>query len=379
MSYLIKDRLLGCCFLVVALVVALVVTLMLAGMTKVSLAEPESAFLSNLKATKKSPVFTTYAATMERSEFTLDEGYHLRFYDPNSGIDLTSDTAGDWCLAFKRGARYVYELEGLDREPVITHSYPDIVKYVYHPFEDIQVRVTFLVYSSRSAVQEVVVRNLGGKSVELQVIPFLRNRDRAFRNVQARPDQNAITFIHEEYPDSWTLSHQVPYVDQVQNLFLLSHTPDRLASYHNYTGSHVQIPPVVDLGRKQVFRIWGRVYHNDGERCRHKPVRSRLMVLLDGDRRRILTEAAPRWGSASPSISKYGTYRVELGSFGNIHEGQQYAVHFLCTETGQCGMLSGTVGHPDSVRSVQRDLTLQANDLPKGSGRTPQRDPARRR
>ena len=34
-------------------------------------------FLSSLQATKDAPLFTTYAAAMERSEFTLDEGYHL--------------------------------------------------------------------------------------------------------------------------------------------------------------------------------------------------------------------------------------------------------------------------------------------------------------
>ncbi|NIW47926.1 MAG: hypothetical protein GWN14_21665, partial [candidate division Zixibacteria bacterium] len=33
-------------------------------------------YLSNLSASKDDPLFTTYAAALERSEFIVDEGYH---------------------------------------------------------------------------------------------------------------------------------------------------------------------------------------------------------------------------------------------------------------------------------------------------------------
>ncbi|HLB57347.1 MAG TPA: hypothetical protein VJL60_00885, partial [Gammaproteobacteria bacterium] len=63
--------------------------------------------LSNLNATKNSPLYTTYAAAMERSEFTLDEGYHFLFYDSTRGADFITDNAGDWSLGFRKGTKYV--------------------------------------------------------------------------------------------------------------------------------------------------------------------------------------------------------------------------------------------------------------------------------
>ena len=110
-------------------------------------------YLSNLRATKESPLFTTYAAAMERSEFTLDEGYHLMFYDSSRGIDLITDNAGVWSVGFRLGSRFVYALRDMAKPPVLTASYPDMVKYEYAPFDSIRVNITFVVHSSRMAVQ----------------------------------------------------------------------------------------------------------------------------------------------------------------------------------------------------------------------------------
>jgi hypothetical protein len=49
------------------------------------------------------PVFTTYAAPLPRSEYLVDEGYHLRFYSPKEPLAFTTDTAGDWGVGFRVG------------------------------------------------------------------------------------------------------------------------------------------------------------------------------------------------------------------------------------------------------------------------------------
>ncbi|MCK4297417.1 MAG: hypothetical protein KAX28_12275, partial [Candidatus Marinimicrobia bacterium] len=61
------------------------VIIFLLGLTDLPFAQEKITYLSNLSATKDSPLFTTYAASMERSEFTLDEGYHFLFYDSSRG------------------------------------------------------------------------------------------------------------------------------------------------------------------------------------------------------------------------------------------------------------------------------------------------------
>ena len=55
----------------------------LAGSLTIYSGEP---FLSNLNVQAEDPLYTTYAAQMERSEFTLDQAYHLQFYQPDEGL-----------------------------------------------------------------------------------------------------------------------------------------------------------------------------------------------------------------------------------------------------------------------------------------------------
>ena len=54
-----------------------------------------------IQAGPNDPVFTTYAAPLSRSEYLIDEAYHLRFYDRANPVALTSDTAGSWGVFFE--------------------------------------------------------------------------------------------------------------------------------------------------------------------------------------------------------------------------------------------------------------------------------------
>jgi hypothetical protein len=83
-------------------------------------------FLSNLSATKNSPIYSTYAASLERSEFIVDQGYQL-------------------------------------------------VKYFYYPFLKIRVEVFFLVYSSRIAIQDIKIINEGENLFNVLLIDTTAN------------------------------------------------------------------------------------------------------------------------------------------------------------------------------------------------------------
>lgn len=322
--------------------------------------EPAKPPLSSLRAGAGTPLFTTYCAARERSEFTLDEGYHLVYDDPDRGVTMETDTAGDWGLAFRLGDRTVDAVRDFARPPVITASYPDLVRFQFRPFEEIEVDATFLVQTSRRAVQALTVRNRGAGPASLQVVPYLHHRLRTFEKVEFLPEAPAVTAIHEELPDDWTREHRVPYVDRVRNIFLLSRAPDRLGSYRGYRWGPVVLPPEVDLMKPAVFRVWGRVDHPDGSRCRHDPAGARLMAVLDGDRSRLLTETAACWGTAGPNVSAYGYYGLELGNFGPLRGGEKYEIRFACGTTGETGGAAGTVGDLSAEKSRRQDIALAA-------------------
>lgn len=317
-------------------------------------------YLSNLSASKDSPIYTTYAAPMGHSEFTLDEGYHFRFYDPDRGADFVTDNAGDWSIGFRKGSRFVCEVKEMFKAPIITLSYPDVVRYYYFPFEDIRVDATFLVRSSRLAVQEIVVTNVGARAAAIDVVPFLQNNGRTFNDVRFIPDRNAITFSHEEFPDAWVLEHKVPYVDIVQDAFVFSEKMDRLSSFQSYRWGPVEIPQQIQLEKPPFFIVWGRIFHRDKERCRHLPPATRFTVTLSNDRSRILIEDAPRWGGTESNINAYSLYGIELGNFGRVQPGDSFAVRVSCLVTQQETSVEGVVPDTSKTHDMRFDARMSS-------------------
>ncbi len=188
-------------------------------------------FLSRLHATKDSPLYTTYAAAMQRSEFTLDVGYHMVFYDSTRGIEFENQKGGNWSIAFAEmsdghRANYVSTLPSLYRQPVIMTSYSDIVKYYYYPFKDLEVKSTFLVYSSSTAVQEFLIRNMSNRKRTIQVVPFLSIGKGSYRSILVNKISDEAMFTYVDLPDGWMLDHDMPHVDTVANLFTSSFIPD---------------------------------------------------------------------------------------------------------------------------------------------------------
>jgi hypothetical protein len=183
-------------------------------------------FLSALRAGADAPLFATYAAPIERSEFVIDEGYHFTYYDAPAGADFTTDSAGAMGMVFEMDGDVRYGISEMAEPPVITASYSDLVRYRSAPFEDIRVDGHFQVYSSRLALHEIEMTNGGETAATVYVYPFLR-RDMD----QVRTDGSAFTFEHAEPPDAWTTSHGVPYADRLQNVFLLNGAPDGVGAY----------------------------------------------------------------------------------------------------------------------------------------------------
>src|SRR5690242_757198 len=89
--------------------------------------QSHSPFLSNLTAGQNFPIYTGYAAAMERSAFTLDEGYRLQYDIDSLGADFITDNAGDIGFAIAENNKWIYKVADMYVKPVITISYPDMV------------------------------------------------------------------------------------------------------------------------------------------------------------------------------------------------------------------------------------------------------------
>lgn len=200
--------------------------------------QKKSSYLLTLKAGKNFPLYTTYAADKERSDFILDEGYVFRYDSDSLGADFTTDTGGNICLGFRKNGQWVYHVSDMYKPPVITTSFPDLAKYEYEPFRDIKVSALFMTYSSRIALLDITITNTGKEKAEINLVPFMRSNKRSFHSVSFGKEENMVAFSHEEYPDSWTISHNLPYADSIRDIFMVSSKINESFAFASESGIH---------------------------------------------------------------------------------------------------------------------------------------------
>jgi hypothetical protein len=322
-------------------------------------------YLSNLSASANSPLFTTYAAPLQRSEFVVDEGYQFLWYDPARGAEFITDTGGKLCLAFKLNGQVRHTVSQFSTAPIVTTSYSDIVRYYYYPFKGIRVDAVFLVYSSRIALQDLTVTNEGSEAARLSVYPYIEGPNGGVHSASFLPAHDGLTFSHREPPDGWTTGHSVPFQENLVDVFLLDTVADGFGGYAETGVSPSASHPGAVKAAANYCVEWGRVYHADGSACLHAPPVARQVIRRSASMAEILTELAPKWGDVDPNIPGNGYQGCELGNFSNppVAAGDTIVVTFTCSATGEAGS-ARTVVPP---LPAQGGVYLDVQCLPAGS------------
>ncbi len=188
-------------------------------------------YLSNLSCLASDPVFTTYAAPMERSDYRLDQAYRMMWYDPDSNIEFVSVDGGSLGAVFAMNGECRKTIRTFYREPIITHSYPDLVQFYFYPFRHIRVEVFFDVYSSTGCFAEYKVVNEGKRNADFTWFPYfylnqkLQNTDFIIQG---------FSFEHHKKRDGWMKNHDIPYVEDLQSVFMIDPVPDGFGTYRDF-------------------------------------------------------------------------------------------------------------------------------------------------
>lgn len=129
--------------------------------------------LLQIEAEASDPLYTTYAAAMERSRLYGDKAYKMDYYTDRYPVNYLSDQSGKIYNIWKINDVVVDKMNEFHRQPVVTASFPDMAILEYEPWPGIEVQETFLVYSSRVAVIRMWVTNNSGKPHEVDVYPVM--------------------------------------------------------------------------------------------------------------------------------------------------------------------------------------------------------------
>jgi len=320
--------------------------------------QKKATYLSSLNAGKDYPLYTTYAAAQERSDFILDEGYEFKYDQDLLGADFTTDTGGDIGVGFRMNGKWVYRVADMYKPPVISASYPDLVKYRFEPFENIRVDAVFMIYSSRMALVDFSIANLGSQIAEIEIYPFMRSNRRGFHQIRVDSKKSIIEFSHEEYPDSWTLGHQLPYVDSLRNIVMLSSDVNEACAFSSENGESPICPSSIYLDRKPARRLTGRLYAPTGERLVGSSPMNRLQLIVDDNFDQMVTENSSVGGTAQPVFETGGYFMIEGG---NINQNAKtYRLTGYNVKTGLQATLNGNF----TANLLRCDLKLSADNIP---------------
>lgn len=321
--------------------------------------------IPDLQAGKQSPLYTTYAAARNRSNFALDEGYEFVFNKDESAPVFTSDTGGEIGFAFKKDGKLTYSVSDYQSQPVIRSSFADEVVFSFSPIEGVDVVSKFLVYSSTTAVLASTFTNTSDSVISFDYIPFIHANSRLFR--MPIVENGRISFHHEEYPDTWTVGHQVPFVDSLQNLVMLSGKPEKAGFFTSLSGEASALPWIVFPAKKPVKEVNGRLFDPGGQRVMKSMPTVRLQAYLDNDTKTLLTESSPVLGSLQGTLNSDGYFRMELSQLPGFRNASSFTLTAVDEELGLLAQNVDSI--PGAPLQFRRDLELRQITLPQAPPR----------
>jgi len=184
-----------------------------------------------LSANRDAPLYTTYAAAPARSEYRLDHAYQFMWFDDGRGLEFFSEAGGSLGIAFRCRGRLVHRLDEYWEQPVITASYSDRVRATARPFRDIRLNLVFVVHSSRAALLEVTLTNDGGQPAAVTVYPLFHRLADGLEAPALLPGWDGLAFRHREPRDAWMIEHEIPVVEDQQDMLLLDAMADGWGGY----------------------------------------------------------------------------------------------------------------------------------------------------
>ena len=188
-----------------------------------------------INADAHDPLYTTYAASMERSQLYGDKAYKMDYYSESEPLAYYGDQAGRFYTMWLVDKLAIDKISRYYKKPVVIASFPDIAILEYQPFENIKVQETFFVYSSGIAMVNIVITNKSERSHLIDLYPVLEIGNDSLNAV--RFDKKSNTYVANHYETKKrlisNLYSKAPYPTNVRNLFSVSFEP---YSYGGYKG-----------------------------------------------------------------------------------------------------------------------------------------------
>lgn len=185
-----------------------------------------------VNASANDPLYSTFAAAMDRSRLYGDKGYKMDYYSDCSPLTYGSDKGGKMFCIWEVDAVVVDKIQEFHKKPIVTASFPDMATLAYEPWEDIIVEELFFVYSSTLAVSEMHITNSSNIPHEINLYPVLEIPDSLVAQSYSK-ENNAVITTHYESKKRLisNLRDDYPYPKNLRDVFALNVAPYSYGSY----------------------------------------------------------------------------------------------------------------------------------------------------
>ncbi len=144
------------------------------------------------------PLFTTYAASMERSRFFADKAYFMDYFSAQKPLTYSSQYSGELAVVWKINNMVISKKENFAKQPVVIASFPDMAILEYELFEGLHVQETFFVYSSGAAIIDLHIQNRSNEEYDIFMYPLLHLPEDSLEIVRYDNQNNGYLFTHYE-------------------------------------------------------------------------------------------------------------------------------------------------------------------------------------
>ena len=151
-----------------------------------------------LNAKGSDPLFTNYAATIERSRFFADKSYFMEYFTDNKPITYGSQYSGEMTVLWKINNMVIDEIGKFIRQPVVIASFPDMAILEYEPFQGLEVEEVFFVYSSGAIIIDLNIKNTGNRELKLNLYPLIHLPEDSLNVVKYDREHQGYIFTHHE-------------------------------------------------------------------------------------------------------------------------------------------------------------------------------------
>jgi hypothetical protein len=191
-----------------------------------------------IQAKANDPLYTTYAASMERSRLYGDKAYKMDYYSACSPVCYSSDQAGRIFSVWMINKLVIDKISKFYSQPVVTASFPDMAILEYQPFIGIRVQECFFVYSSSLALVQYYIQNTSSSSQAVELYPVLETGNDSLQIIRFDHDNAGYVTHHFETKKRLisNLYAKAPYPTDTRDFFAGSEKPYSFGGFNGGPG-----------------------------------------------------------------------------------------------------------------------------------------------